>query len=1355
MRAPVQRKTGGRTLAWCPILLVTCLGAGDVRAVEISHDGATVFHDTFADQDVDGTPPVTADMQPGGHGESWAIGGTTPQVLDENTNPPGTLPGSRYGAFLTNNDYMIANPAGGFTTGSLTARFALYVTAGGATSGDRFRVWFGNGASLDINGGIEWDFADNSLETYGGAKAGLSFQRDTWQEYTITYHLNTADGGADDTLDITVEGVSVTGLPVDGPDQADPILDVMFYRVNGGSDTYLHAFPAPRDIPRGIPVEPGTPVQVTKVLPEDCRLVRGFTHAPVDGRIDTRHAEGGIAEWVGSNGVPAVNYREFNGNNGLHITLPPGGFDALQVRGSWQGQVYTNWPALTEPGTGVVALCEVTPGFPGVPFPQRVSDARLSLFYDAGVTGPLADVSFLRVDPGPLPPAGTNDLAYNLGPATTPPAAIDAALVDRFGPGYTAHELQVGGGTNLSLAADEFLHLLSPELDPDWGIGAIELSLEISAIPANALLTVRVQDVLDPRREVMGADLQVPGPGVYTIRLDAPDQVFLPPAIEWASPPRLETPIAPPPVCWLSLSADAAADFQAIDVTLHRVADTNALAQAGAWRMFLLKGLFSNMSEPRPWMHLVDGPSIRGQISTNTNIVPYETSLIELLENADLARVLLPDDDIARQYQDWLYQNVDKDNPLPPPDLPLDPGAPDWALLLRETWRSLAQTANWWLDNRMVAGGLLGGGIQDDTDLFQTWQCLPMIESEPLGRRLREAAAALTDSALQHTLEGGINKVTTDALHAYEDGVNQLALNAWWFHGDPVHFERVMTSARSATQLMIETPDLRRHFGDRNLGIEQATNGFATIDRTDAATWLFLHPLYEVGRYSRHPAALDAFEQWGQTWSGYQASTQFVGQVEILPGTFTQTCAFPCGPVDEFLALFQATGDDAWLDVIRLGIGNPTYWGFHAPWGRTPHALVEWGPPHQAMMASHFSGAGSGYAGFFLNQQPSLLDSWLNHAASWYGRFDHMHTAAEQKTDRVFTFRAATPIACYIGDAPNRNAWAGLNAVSYENLRGDDFAALVWDAATNRLRVAFFNFTTEPLAGVMRVWRLDHGMYQVRVGPDTDDDGAMDSVDEDQVRELRRFSPIALSLPPRQITVVQADSVQPLDDIRDRADLALSPLDLSVLPNGSAEVGVHNIGVLPASNVTVTLERYGQPVATQTVAALDAPLDFLPRKATVTFSPVQDGDVVAVDPLNEIPEITEHNNRLTIAGGAPADPGGDPDGDTACNLCEYVFGLDFLDPTDGDQASIALPVTPVAGAVQVSFRRWTDYVARGLTYTVEGSPVLDPATWSPLALSQLGEAPLGDGIERATFRVAVPVAPDPDVYYLRLRVAVP
>ena len=53
-----------------------------------------------------------------------------------------------------------------------------------------------------------------------------------------------------------------------------------------------------------------------------------------------------------------------------------------------------------------------------------------------------------------------------------------------------------------------------------------------------------------------------------------------------------------------------------------------------------------------------------------------------------------------------------------------------------------------------------------------------------------------------------------DALHAYEEGVNQLALNAWWNYGDPVHFERVMAVGAVGDEIDGGRPkDGRVHFG--------------------------------------------------------------------------------------------------------------------------------------------------------------------------------------------------------------------------------------------------------------------------------------------------------------------------------------------------------------------------------------------------------------------------------------------------------------------------------------------------------------------------------------------------------------
>lgn len=994
-----------------------------------------------------------------------------------------------------------------------------------------------------------------------------------------------------------------------------------------------------------IPLEAGAPVLVRKVLPEDCRMVRGFTHAPVDGRTDTRHAKGGVGEWCGLGGVPAVNYRLFNGNNGLHIVLPDGGFDALLTRGGWRGKVYADYDGLMPPGAERAALCDVTPqaGVFRRSFDAPVRARRLSFFYASkDENSPLADVSFLRVRQGGRFEGAHDASTLEIGDALPADNPVTPVIASRFGKDVRAFHLREGAGQAVTLRAQESLHLVTPPQDPARGIAGVTFELDVAQVGANAVLTARVQDALDLRREVMSADFHVPGPGRYIISLDTPDQALLPPQEQWTPAPRLDGAILPPPQIWVTVSCVAAMELRGAKVTLHRVARETALAEAGTWRKLLLRGMFSTMSEPRPWMNLTDKSPVREQM-TGDAIKPYALSLTELLETAEIARALLPNDDVVRQYYEWLYQNPDRRKPQPAPKVDAVAGAPEWAVLARQSWREMETIASWWLANRLVANGELGGGVNDDTDLFQVWQCLPMVESAPLGAALKDAAARLSDLAVAHKLEEGINRNTMDSLHGYEEGVNQLALCAWWFYGDPVHFERAMDSARSAMRLMVETPDGRLHFGSDLVGIEQARKGYAKLDSTPGdGNWapvrLFLHPMYVVAWYNRNPAVVERFSRWGATWAGYQKAHEFVGKVEIATGKPILSAkpvptAQAIGPVDDWLGLYQVTGDAKWLAPFKQLLDAGGYCGTTTAYGRCAHALVDWGDRYQEIVRKKYSGPTSGYAGFFLTKDRTMLDHWLKTSASWFGRFRYMNTQAEQKTDRILTLNASAPLSCYLGDAPNRNRYLNFTAVSYEGLRGEDFAALVWDAGPDGLRVAVHNLTDKPLTGSMRVWRLDHGRYKVTFGPDADDDGRIDAPAQETTVELARHSSIPLALPPHATTVVTAAQMARLDDLLARADLAVSGLDAQWSGDAVAQVQVHNIGAKAAEKVRVVLLREGKTLQEATLARIDAPDDLRPRMASVQFAGARAGDVVVVDPENAIPEIAEHNNRLVLAGG--------------------------------------------------------------------------------------------------------------------------
>lgn len=998
----------------------------------------------------------------------------------------------------------------------------------------------------------------------------------------------------------------------------------------------------PNALEVGVKLDARVPMLVEKIVPTDVKLVRAFMHHPVDGRVDTRYASGEISECGGSS-VATISYGAYNRTDGLHVTLCEGSFDALQIRGGWTGYLYADLgeEVLTRPGADLPPLCEIRPPSKVYRrlFEERVQAQRLSFFREKGNGEPLADMTVLRVRPNEAFRGAADTVTLALSEPAEPDETIREALEARFGPTPRAYRLGQAAAKTVLLAKDEFIHLITPPQDVSSGIAAISLQLNIAGAEPKSVLTVRVQDVLDPRRESMGVDFQVPGPGTYTVTLDTPDQVFLPAREQWKHTPRLDGPIAPPPVLWVSLAAETPMTINSAQVTLHRVPREKALVEAGAWRKFLLRGLFKTMSEPRPWTVLDGKAPLREQIKTDEFAKRYEMSLIELLQTAEIALLLLPEDDVVRQYHEWLYQNLDREKPAPAPGLPQIPGAPHWAVLTRENWRELNHIAQWWLDNRMAPSGEFGGGIADDTDLFQTWQCLPMIESSPLGERLKDAAAKLSQLCWDRLLEEGINKRTMDGLHAYEEGVNQLALCSWWFYGDPVHFERAMVSARSVIKLMVQTEDGRLHFPSNDVGIKQAREGYQKIGVTPGdANWapvrFMLHPLYVVGLYNRNPLVLERFERWGTTWADYQKPGAYVGQVDIPTGQPTIVSKLPtaqaAGPVNEWLALYHITGDPKWQEPFKLLMDSGGYWGTTVDYGRMPHALVRWKEPYQQKMQERFNNREDGYAGFYLHKDRTLLTKWLSDSASWYGRFRYIHTAAEQKTDRVLTYNATTPISCYLGDAPNRNRWLNFTAVSYEKLRGEDFAALVWDAGPDVLRVALYNFREQPLEGVMRVWRLDHGRYQVRTGPDRDDNGVLDSPAQEQGLELQRYSQIALTLPPRQVTIVQIAQVERLDDIVERADLALSPIDTRLHDNGKLEVKVHNIGVRPARDVRVDLVRGGRVAESNVLAEIQAPVDLEPKIISLWFDSARAGDVVQVDPDGTIPEIAEHNNRLTL-----------------------------------------------------------------------------------------------------------------------------
>src|SRR5687767_4473946 len=120
-----------------------------------------------------------------------------------------------------------------------------------------------------------------------------------------------------------------------------------------------HAAASARDA--RIPLPPGEePTVVTKVRVTDCRAVRGFIGAPVDGSIESGAWDGKMWEYPMRKGGVGVQYTYLNAD-GLHLTLADDeGFNAVVVRGGARAKLIRDVRQYDKPDSG-----QLVHDFPG------------------------------------------------------------------------------------------------------------------------------------------------------------------------------------------------------------------------------------------------------------------------------------------------------------------------------------------------------------------------------------------------------------------------------------------------------------------------------------------------------------------------------------------------------------------------------------------------------------------------------------------------------------------------------------------------------------------------------------------------------------------------------------------------------------------------------------------------------------------------------------------------------------------------------------------------------------------------------------------------------------------------------
>ena len=220
---------------------------------------------------------------------------------------------------------------------------------------------------------------------------------------------------------------------------------------------------------------------------------------------------------------------------------------------------------------------------------------------------------------------------------------------------------------------------------------------------------------------------------------------------------------------------------------------------------------------------------------------------------ADVSDLLRVDPDNVEGRRYWADISY-ADYKMPAFDQPQAPaGVPLWAFRQLEDLKYVRRFVNWWIDNRQVAYGDFGGGISDDTDLTQQWPGLALMGVDP--DKVNASLRALSDSVYTNGMRtNGLGTITTDELHAYEEGLNSDAERLYLNWGEPKALERLMATAKALQGVILKNPAGHMHF---------ATNWYGGRKMYREGPWEWqkpysftvMHAPVLVGLYNDNPVA--------------------------------------------------------------------------------------------------------------------------------------------------------------------------------------------------------------------------------------------------------------------------------------------------------------------------------------------------------------------------------------------------------------------------------------------------------------------------------------------------------------------
>ena len=585
----------------------------------------------------------------------------------------------------------------------------------------------------------------------------------------------------------------------------------------------------------------------------------------------------------------------------------------------------------------------------------------------------------------------------------------------------------------------------------------------------------------------------------------------------------------------------------------------------------------------------------------------------------------------------WCYANPEQGwpefrQPEPPHDVPL------WAFRQIEYLKLSTNIILWWIDNRQIENGELGGGLSDDSDYTNVWPipALNGVEPEKVTDSLHRVMEAIYDNGM---MTDGINTIQADGLHVTEEGNNVQGQLMMLEYGDPKLMERMMESVCGFERITDVNEAGHRHVISGYFGANAISRDIPWNWSRYQTSRMF-HPAMYVAEFCGHPRAkklmleladgLLAHRKQDERGRWYTPGNINFDTDEDMGRSF--------GNYNHvFWGCFEWTHNKKYLQPLldsgvgSLGginanvidvLGNMDTWGKDIADGVTPLK----GSTYERYIAWQVTG------------DKQYLEELYADEIQHYARHTYLYTEGHFWTDRV-SVSAAELQRSRLGGVAKRgkgNIYPG-QLVSWKFRKPatfEDLAILIPQAGRDEFKVIAFNLSDAPVIAEMTGWMIDPGTWEITQGIDTDDD---DIIDQDLTKrsvEFERTQKLELQFGPKVQTVLDFKLKRKGKPYWQRPDLGIGKDDVVVRGN-RITVTVHSLGAVDAPQSILALkDASGTIVASERIPALKAPLDLYPKTCKVTLqipvgTPVS-GSSIYIETQEKIKEITKMNNSVDI-----------------------------------------------------------------------------------------------------------------------------